>query len=389
MLLGQTDKLKPFVLEGTVKGLHSGYVYLNYISGNAGKLDSAAIQNGNFIIRGYIAEPVRAFFSTLSPWVISGKSNDDNNFTEIYIEPGNMRLNASTNHFSLLTIAGSKSEIEWQEFLSLEEMTNKELKKTQDSISKYKSYLNKIPSNDSIILAGALNKRIDSLYQTINYLDKKYMSIDSGFIVNHPESYVSADLLSQANSRWISFPSLTHLYNNFPRYIQDSYYGKKIKNKINREMHTSIGSIAKDFVALDDKGDTVSLHKYKGKKYVLLDFGASWCSPCRAIIPTLKEEYAKYFPDFTIVSIADQKAYNEWLNFIKKDPVPWPQIFENDHHLPVYPVHNTIAGEYYINSLPSLILIDKNSRIIGKFGGFYSSGPAYMSDLKKQLAGIF
>jgi thiol-disulfide isomerase/thioredoxin len=195
-------------------------------------------------------------------------------------------------------------------------------------------------------------------------------------------------MLSNSNVSWIAFPSLDSLYSRFPEYIKQSFPGKNIKFDIDRDKAISVGSDAKLFIAIDSKGDTIKLSDYRTRKYVLLDFGASWCHPCRSLIPLLKKQYATYSSNLEIVSIANQKEVNDWRKAIVEDSTKWPQIIENNNLMPIEPSTSTISDMYYISTIPSLILLDKDLKIVGKYGGFYYSNTAYMRDLELKLAEV-
>jgi thiol-disulfide isomerase/thioredoxin len=247
--------------------------------------------------------------------------------------------------------------------------------------------IQKKKNSDTVLIKQLFYKR-DSVNKKLFPLYNERNLIDSSFIVQNQDSYVAAEMLWLfIQVKNIAFPSLENLYNNFSRRIKESYAGKKIHNEVEKEKNIFIGSDAKNFIAIDSKGDTIRLADYKNKKYVLLDFGASWCAPCRRMIPELKKEYAKYDTAIEIISIADQEEVEDWYKAIKEDDVKWPQIIENKKMMPIKPDGQTINDLYFIDLIPSLILVDKESQIIGKYGGFYSGGT--LLDLKNKLKAIF
>ena len=228
----------------------------------------------------------------------------------------------------------------------------------------------------------------DSTWALLEKLYRKKAQIDSVFIIENAHSYVAADMIAHSGVSWIAFPSLDSLYSKFPEYIKQSFPGKSIKLDIDRDKALAVGGDAKLFIAIDSKGDTIKLSDYRTRKYVLLDFGASWCSPCRSIIPLLKKHYATYSSQLEIVSIANQNEVNDWRKAIVEDSTKWPQIIENNNLMPIEPVTSSISDMYYISTIPSLILIDRDLKIIGKYGGFYYSNTAYMRDLELKLAEV-
>jgi thiol-disulfide isomerase/thioredoxin len=386
-LFCQAQSLYPFTLEGIVEGKDSGYVYLNYIpNGDMGILDSSKLNNGHFLFKGNVSEPTKAWFSTFG---FSGNV-DERNLTEFYIEPVNMKLSAVINHFRTLQLTGSVSDSDRVRLAKIEMPIETNIQSTNDSFAKYNvQYKNQKDNELDLYKLSALLQKRDSFSWLMDHHVRIKASMDSEFIVQNPNSYVAADMLAHSSYTWIAFPSLDILYDRFSKYIQQSFPGKMIKHEIDKEKQIYVGSHAKKFISIDSKGDTIRLTDYKGKKYVLLDFGASWCAPCRRIIPDLKKEYAKYDTAFEIISIANQDQEDDWHKAIRDDKLEWPQIIENKKIMPIEPTGITISEMYYIDKTPSLILIDRESQIIGKYGGFYYSKSDYLLDLVQKLSEIF
>jgi thiol-disulfide isomerase/thioredoxin len=387
LTLAQNQSQHILRLTGTIKDMDSGYVYLNYIpNSEMGIMDSSKLTAGHFVLNGTVTEPTKAWFSTFG---FSGIT-DEKNLTQFYIEPGDLKLFATKNHLKTLKLIGSASDSDRVRLEKFEEPINNEISSADDSYQHYDDEYRIEKNNKSTIDRLSFLKQMkDSIRVLLDKLYKNKAHIDSVFIIENPNSYVAADMLAHSGISWIAFPSLDSLYSKFPDYIKQSFPGKSIKLDIDREKAISVGSDAKLFIAIDNKGDTIKLSNYRTRKYVLLDFGASWCRPCRSIIPLLKKYYATYSSKFEIVSIANQDEENDWRKAIVEDNPAWPQIIENKILKPIEPANSSISDMYYISTIPSLILIDKQLKIIGKYGGFYYSNIAYMHDLELKLAEIF
>ena len=129
--------------------------------------------------------------------------------------------------------------------------------------------------------------------------------------------------------------------------------------------------MAKNFATTDINGEKISLRDFKGK-YVLLDFWASCCVPCRAGNPHLKELYSKYHDkgiEFIGVSDDDSKP-EAWHKAVEKDDLPWRHVlrgFDIEKMMNNQPNPNDISSKYGISSLPTKILIDRSGKIIGRY----------------------
>ncbi len=123
---------------------------------------------------------------------------------------------------------------------------------------------------------------------------------------------------------------------------------------------TAIGSPAMDFTQNDVNGKPVSLSSYKGK-YVLLDFWASWCGPCRAENPNVVKAYKKYHEKgFEILAVSLDDKKDKWLEAIAKDGLTWTHVSD------LKGWKNVVAQMYNIRAVPSNLLLDKDGNIMAK-----------------------
>ncbi len=153
--------------------------------------------------------------------------------------------------------------------------------------------------------------------------------------------------------------------------------GKTLKDQIEIAKLTRIGKPAPGFTQNDTLERPVSLTNFKGK-YVLLDFWASWCGPCRRENPNVVAAYNKYKDKgFSILSVSlDQPGAKEkWIKAIHDDNLTWTHVSDLKFW------DNAVAKEYGIQAIPQNFLIDPDGKIVGK--------DLRGEDLEKKLAGIF
>jgi peroxiredoxin len=137
-------------------------------------------------------------------------------------------------------------------------------------------------------------------------------------------------------------------------------YGKYIREQIDNGKVGAVGTEAMDFVQTDTSGIPVSLSSFKGK-YVLVDFWASWCKPCRMENPNLVSAYERFkAKNFTVLGVSLDRSRDAWVKAIQDDKLAWSQVSDLKFW------NNAVAMQYRIQQIPQNFLIDPNGKIVGK-----------------------
>lgn len=135
---------------------------------------------------------------------------------------------------------------------------------------------------------------------------------------------------------------------------------RQLVSKATATKRIALGAIAPEFIAKDTASHTVDLKNYRGK-YILVDFWASWCGPCRQESPTLVRLYTKYKDKgFAILSVSIDTDKARWANAIKKDGYSWTNVSELDGY------SGSTAALYTVTAIPNSFLLDKDGKIIAK-----------------------
>ena len=191
------------------------------------------------------------------------------------------------------------------------------------------------------------------------FLIKKSDSLENNFIRTNPDSDMSLQLLFRKRN-FIPIELLELFFNSFSERLKGSDYGTQLAGKIKANKATELNMPAIDFTLPDLKGEPVSLASFKGR-YVLIDFWASWCVPCRKESPFLKDAYSKFKNrNFTILGISVDAKEDAWIAAVKQDELTWPQLRE------ARGMKEGAAADYGVSAIPANFLINPQGRIIAK-----------------------
>lgn len=344
-----------FTLSGTIEGKTDGEIYLTRIDIQTqdSKTDTLKIEKGSFIIKGVLDEPTYAVIS-------DGNLNDMNNpnLVTIFIEPAKMKIALKWNDFKNYTLTGSATN---DDALSFEEMQKPYTEKIMG--------LRNTLANEKALTQDVDTSKIREIENESTRLSEELEVKIKDFIKSNPDSYYAAFTLNMRKS-YYPLDELQSYYDLMTERVKNGKDAKEILAEITKIRSLEPGNPAPVFATIDINGNPLSLSDFKGK-YVILDFWASWCVPCRKANPHLKALYEKYKDKgLEVICISDDDSKpDKWREAVEKDQIGmFKHVLRGLKILPGYKFDRTndISEPYAVHSLPTKFLIDRNGNMVGK-----------------------
>lgn len=370
-----------FTLGGTIDGLGNGLVHL-YYTGADGKPvhDSVLAKNGAFSFSGSIQEPT-----------VANLYLDRSKSTEIFLEPNAMTFDADISHLDDARITGSQTQQECAELSARYKSIQAEEKPLEDAYEKEgeiyrKAQKDKAP--DAVL--DSMKEHLAKTHDLFDPYQERFRKETFAFFEKYPQSYATAYYLRF----YVGTTPLDTLELYYKRLgpVAEGQAGKLIAKEIHKIKAGSPGSVAADFTANDLEGRPLHLSDFRGK-YVLLDFWASWCVPCRHGNPHLREVFQRYHDKgFDIISVSDDdNNHDAWKKAVAKDSIgiwhhvlrglDWSKISQNIDN------PNDISEKYGIHELPTKILIDPQGKIVGRYDETPEALDAKLAEIFNQQKG--
>ncbi len=365
-LTAQPKKPDEFILKGKVNNITDKFIYfISYNNNEERFIDSVKVINGVFEYKGKLNGYLNRFYVKLNPAI--KKNSDSLNNLNLPIDNSIMNLELVIGQFSKYKLTGCIS-------CDLLKKYNMKHKAVSDLSEKYQK----------VIEDSTVDRRIRVKYERKDSLNWKKL-IDDTYkwcAENPSNSLTPYNLCAWADN--FDSKKLKVYYNRINSVQKNSFFGNRLQKIIEKKQfqENQLEKKAFLFESIGDDSSITSLENISNNNYVLLDFWASWCKPCRASHPKLISLYKKYeVKNFKLIGVSVDEDILKWKEAIKNDSISlWSNILSKD----IADKNPIDLGEkYFINEYPTKILIDDKGKIIGRYVG------DDLAELEKKLKEIF
>jgi peroxiredoxin len=325
---------KPFTINGVIKGLpDETEITLHFDNPRNEAIAKASSKNGKFELKGTINEP--------SLHVLTYSNSKQN--LGIFLEPAVITITAQKDSLNFGKVQGSPIHIEFVKFRS-----------------EFDPYFSRLDQLGRLMSNPSFAAKQDSVYRHVTEVVNELNIKADAYVKNNQESAVTPLLLYILYSFFQQPDPLFSRFDQLGATAKDSYYGRMVGNMVKELRIGEVGTEAIDFTQTDVNGNKISLSSFKGK-YVLVDFWASWCGPCRVENPNLVAAYNKYKnKNFIVFGVSLDQDKERWLQAISKDGLTWSHVSD------LKGWSNEVARLYRISAIPRNFLVDPTGKIIAK-----------------------
>jgi peroxiredoxin len=322
-------------------------IYLDYLRGETVLHDSTDLRHGRFQFQGQVAGPTLGILlmkqKTPSPGFLSRSQ------LWVFLEPGVTQV-TSADSLDHAQLHGTP--------------LNNDLQRLNLALRPSEAQLKKLRRADYLATPEQRQNPawLASQQQHRRQAEAAQKAVYKQFIQHNPQSQVSLAMIDIADEQELNLPFVEPLFRGLAPAVRQSPAGRAYAARLAAARRLAVGALAPDFSQPDPTGKFIRLSDFRGT-YVLIDFWASWCRPCREANPYLVAAYQRYRNrKFTVLGVSLDRPGSRaaWLKAIRADGLLWTQVSD------LQEFQNAAAKLYGIRSIPQNVLVGPDGRIVAK-----------------------
>lgn len=331
-------ELSSYTINAEITGIEDGTpIYMQLVEeGKLSNIDTADILESKAVFTGRLANPEMIYL----------RVGDSRKMINLYGENSDISVRVNIDSLDQAEVTGSSVHDDLMAFKKYMKLFDEQSAKLNQEYKMANARSDTDRSNEILIEYEDLRK------EQVNAIKK--------FVKDRSQSYISPFIIQRYLAYDMDYPELKELLLGLDSAVHDSEDFQSLSERMETLETVAIGKPAVDFALNDTTGNPIAISSFRGK-FLLIDFWASWCGPCRKENPNVVKLYNDYNDKgFEIIGVSFDDSRERWVDAIQNDGLTWPHVSDLKGW-------SSKAGKLYaINSIPATVLLDRNGTIVAK-----------------------